>query len=132
MVDTARRTTLAVAASASIAALSGCAGVLGESRTDAELQDRTGQDEIVVAVGAGNGFAFDPAAIRVDAGTTVVWEWTGRGGGHNVVAVDGAFESALTAEAGHTFTHGFEASGTYEYVCTPHQTQGMRGVVHVV
>ncbi|ESP90042.1 halocyanin 2 [Candidatus Halobonum tyrrellensis G22] len=31
--------------------------------------------------------AFDPAAVAVDAGTTVTWEWTGRGGEQDVVAV---------------------------------------------
>ncbi|MFC6823528.1 halocyanin domain-containing protein [Halopelagius fulvigenes] len=96
--------------------------------------DTTGNSEVTVAVGASgnNGnYAFDPAAVRVDAGTTVVWEWTGEGASHNVSAKDGSFESEMTGEKGHTFSQTFEEAGTYKYVCTPHQAMGMRGAVVV-
>jgi halocyanin-like protein len=96
--------------------------------------DATGEDEVTVTVGAeGNGgtFAFDPAAFRVDSGTTVVWEWTGDGGGHDVVAEDGSFESDLQSDAGATFEHDFEEAGTYRYACTPHKSMGMKGAVVV-
>jgi halocyanin-like protein len=135
MVEHTRRALVASVGAVSLAAAAGCAGVTGgegSQEQDAEPVDRTGTDTVTVAVGAGNGLAFDPANVRVDAGTTVVWEWTGKGGGHNVVAVDERFESELVDEAGHTFEHTFTESGTHEYVCTPHQTQGMRGWVEVV
>jgi halocyanin-like protein len=96
--------------------------------------DETGSSEVTVEVGAGGnggGFAFSPAAIRVDSGTTVVWEWTGDGGNHNVSAEDGSFESETVGEAGHTFEHTFEESGTYKYACTPHKAMGMKGAVVV-
>jgi len=96
--------------------------------------DETGSDEVTIAVGAsGNGgnFAFDPAAVRVSSGTTVVWEWTGQGAQHNVAAEGGGFESDMSAEEGHTFEHTFSEAGTYEYACTPHRTLGMKGVVVV-
>jgi len=96
--------------------------------------DETGSDEVTVEVGSqGNGgaFGFGPAAVAVSSGTTVVWEWTGDGGGHNVVAENGDFESETTSEAGFTFEHTFESSGTYEYVCVPHETMGMKGAVVV-
>ncbi|SDM94650.1 halocyanin domain-containing protein [Halogranum gelatinilyticum] len=96
--------------------------------------DETGQSEVTVTVGAegNNGaFAFDPPAIRVDPGTTVVWEWTGGGGSHNVVAEDGSFESELVGESGHTFSHTFESEGTTKYACVPHKPMGMKGAVVV-
>ncbi|AXG11748.1 halocyanin domain-containing protein [Haloplanus rubicundus] len=96
--------------------------------------DETGGDEVTVAVGAeGNGgaYAFGPPAVRVSSGTTVVWEWTGQGAQHNVAAESGGFESDLSAEEGFTFEHTFSESGTYTYVCTPHRTLGMKGVVVV-
>lgn len=96
--------------------------------------DATGEDEVTVRTGAeGNGgnYAFDPAAVRVSAGTTVVWQWTGEGAAHNVAAKDGGFESEMTAEEGFTFSHTFEESGTHKYVCTPHKAMGMKGVVVV-
>ncbi|EMA46036.1 halocyanin domain-containing protein [Halococcus saccharolyticus] len=96
--------------------------------------DKTGQSQIEISVGAkGNGgnFAFSPPAIRVDAGTTVTWKWTGEGGGHNVVAENGAFESDIASEAGHTFEHTFETEGAVKYACLPHKSMGMRGAVLV-
>ncbi|MFB6302070.1 MAG: halocyanin domain-containing protein [Haloferacaceae archaeon] len=100
---------------------------------DGSIADRTGQSEVTVEVGAeGNGgsFAFAPPAIRVDAGTTVVWEWTGKGGQHNVVARDGAdFESELVSEAGHAFSWTAEGSGPVTYVCVPHESLGMKGAI---
>ncbi len=97
--------------------------------------DYRGEDEVRVSVGAGeNGLLFDPAAILIDEGTTVVWEWTGEGGGHNVAAVDDAFESELVDEAGHTFEHTFDDASegdVYTYVCTPHEAVGMKGAVAV-
>lgn len=89
------------------------------------------EDEIVVAVGANGGLAFDPAAILIESGMTVVWEWTGDGGQHNVVHVDDAFESDLTGDAGHTFDHTFDESGIYRYVCEPHRQAGMKGAIAV-
>mgnify|MGYP000595621113 CR=1 FL=1 len=129
-----RRQLLAVAGSASIAGIAGCAGVLLPSGDDGEAEtvDRTDEETVAVAVGADGGFSFAPAAIRVDVGTTVVWEWTGVGGSHNVVDRGGAFESGLAAAEGHAFEHEFRTAGTYEYVCTPHQTRDMEGTVEVV
>ena len=139
MRDSSRRAFLAAAGTASAAALAGCVdAVLPGAGSDAagsspdDRVDRTGESNVAVAVGADGGYAYAPAHIRIDAGTTVTWEWTGVGGGHNVYAVDGSFESELVIEEGHTFEREFESPGTYEYVCTPHQTRGMRGSVEVV
>jgi halocyanin-like protein len=99
--------------------------------------DRRGQSEVTVEVGTeGNGgaFAFEPAAVRVDPGTTVIWEWTGEGGGHNVVSEEGtdySYESELVSEAGFTFEHTFEQEGISKYYCTPHRSLGMKGAVVV-
>ena len=96
--------------------------------------DETGSDSVTVEVGTeanGGYYGFGPAAIRVSAGTTVTWEWTGQGSSHNVAAEDGSFESELVAEEGHTFEHTFESAGTTKYVCVPHEALGMKGVVVV-
>ena len=99
------------------------------------VTDRTGQSEVTVQTGAeGNGgnLAFEPAAIRIDTGTTVVWEWTGKGGSHNVAAESGGdFESDLVSDAGHTFEQTFESTGVITYFCSPHRGVGMKGAVIV-
>jgi halocyanin-like protein len=97
--------------------------------------DGTGRETVTVSVGAGDsGLAFEPAAIAIDPGTTVIWEWTGEGGGHNVAAEDGSFESQTVSEAGHTFEHTFgeDTNGDiFKYVCVPHQALGMVGAIAV-
>lgn len=112
-------------------------GYLDEvSNYDGTVTDARGQDSVSVSVGAegNNGFfAFDPAAVHVDNGTTVTWEWTGKGGGHNVVADDGEFKSGdeYVSEEGHTYEYTFEESGNYLYYCEPHEMSGMLGAVVV-
>jgi len=100
-----------------------------------EVTDATGQGEVTITVGAqGNGgaFAFDPPAVQVDPGTTIIWEWNGEGGQHNVVAEEGGeFESELTAEAGFTFEQTFDSEGVIKYFCQPHRALGMKAVVVV-
>jgi len=96
--------------------------------------DETGKSEVTVEVGvSGNNgaFAFGPAAVRVDPGTTVVWEWTGEGTPHNVVAEDGSYQSEMISEAGATFSHTFESAGVSKYACVPHKAMGMKGAVVV-
>ena len=107
------------------------------SNYDGTTVDATGQSEVRVTVGAeGNqgNFAFDPPAVRVDPGTTVVFEWNGAGGSHNVVEADedGAdYESELMGEAGATFSLTFESAGLSRYYCSPHLSLGMKGAVVV-
>ena len=134
MNERTRRGLLAAVGAASTAGLAGCTGLLlpGDDDGDAQTVDRTGEGSVSIAVGADGGVSFAPAAVRVDAGTTVVWEWTGVGGSHNVVDRGGAFDSGLAAAEGHTFEREFVTPGTYEYVCTPHQTRDMEGTIEVV
>ncbi|MFD1600945.1 halocyanin domain-containing protein [Halobellus rarus] len=109
-------------------------GYLAETSNYDGVADRTGNDEVTVTVGAeanGGNFGYGPAAVRVSPGTTVVWEWNGRGSLHNVAAEDGSFESEQVQESGHTFSQTFEETGTVKYYCTPHETIGMKGVVVV-
>ncbi|WP_200531536.1 halocyanin domain-containing protein [Halorubrum sp. LN27] len=135
MIDRTRREALAGVGTVAAAALAGCADAVvpgGDEEGEPDPIDRTGEERVTVAVGADAGFAFAPANLVVDAGTTVRWEWTGAGGAHNVVDKGGAFESELTGEEGHAFKHAFAESGAFEYVCTPHQTRGMEGRIEVV
>lgn len=101
-----------------------------------ELVDLTGQDSITIEVGAGGqGFTFAPPAVNIDPGTEVVWEWTGNGGAHNVVAREQStsdFDSGETvAEEGTTFSHTFEEEGNNFYHCEPHTSVGMHGAIVV-
>jgi halocyanin-like protein len=99
---------------------------------DGEVVDKTGSDTVTVKVGAGDGLAFGPAAVHVDNGATVEWEWTGEGGAHNVVADGGEFESGSAVNTtGVQFEYTFEEDGIYNYYCQPHEASGMLGSVVV-
>ena len=132
-----RRAYLSVVAGASVA-LAGCGGGREEygdwfsnvDNYDGEI-DRTGEGRVVVAVGADDGFAFDPAAIQVDAGTAVSWQWTGTGGRHNVVERGGAFASPYYQDAGEAWEYTFDEAGLFPYYCDPHREMGMKGGVRV-
>jgi halocyanin-like protein len=104
----------------------------GANNYDGSVADETGADEVTVDVGASDGLAFGPAAVHVDNGATVVWEWTGDGGAHNVVADGGEFDSGdPVGEAGTTFEQTFEEDGIYTYFCSPHESSGMVGAIVV-
>jgi len=134
------RTTLGVAAAATVAHPAAAQddpydGWFDDVGNYEGTVDYSGEDEVEVQVGTGDtGVEFEPPAIQVDPETTVVWEWTGEGGSHNVVEEDEVFESELADEAGHTFEHTFEADDdgeVFRYVCTPHEANNMFGAVAV-
>lgn len=107
------------------------------ANVDGGFEDARGQSEVTVDVGAqGNdgNFAFGPAGLWVDSGTTVRWNWTGEGGAHNVVAEEGPANldsgSSVTA-TGVQYEHTFEEGGITTYFCNPHRSLGMKGAVAV-
>ena len=101
---------------------------------DGSIADETGSGSVEIAVGAGeNGYAFDPAAVRVSPGTTITWAWTGEGSAHNVVSKgDGPLDSGEPA-IGESVTYEatLDSPGVYRYYCNPHQSLGMKGAVVV-
>ena len=99
-----------------------------------EVVDATDRDVVTVGVGAaGNGgrLAFDPPAIHVSKGTTVVWEWLVDGERHDVRAADGSFASEPSAQVGNRYAVRFDGDGVVKYECEGHSDDGMRGVVVV-
>ncbi len=114
---------------------------LDDAREFDTTDDRRGQEEVTVAVGAGDeGLAYDPAALWIDPGTTVIFEWTGDGGGHNVAREAGTENfgfDEIIAEPGvhyeYTFTEedAEENDGIVLYKCTPHEGQGMKGGIAI-
>ncbi len=127
----------AVAATADSAAAQSYGGWMADVSNYEGTVDYTGREEVSVSVGAGeDGLLFDPPAVLVDPGTTVVWEWTGTGGARGVVHdPDGdgepAFESEVVDDAAHTFSYEFRESATFRYYSPDHRNDGMKGVVAV-
>ena len=141
-----RRKFVATIGGAGTVAIAGCLGGddppeepevgdwFGPTRNYDGFEDRTDEDEITVLVGTGErGWEFDPPAITVREGTTIVFEWTGRGGDHNVEHADDDWQNpqGLVSEEGHTWSRTFNSPGTHKYTCWPHEHQGMRGAIFV-
>jgi plastocyanin len=71
-------------------------------------------------------FDFSQKSLTVKAGETVVW--TNTGATEHTVKGPGFFSKAI--EPGATYSHRFDASGTFSYFCTLHP-QAMRATVVV-
>jgi plastocyanin len=100
--------------------LAGCGGD-GGGNDGADAAPVTGVAEV-----AAKDNQFTPPAIEVPAGTTVTWEFEDGLVPHDVTA-DG-WTSGDPRRKG-SFTHTFDAPGTYPYRCTVHD--GMTGRVVV-
>ncbi len=84
------------------------------------------------------GMAFAPASIIVAVGEPVSFSLSTS---HNAVEVDEAtwegngstpLEGGFSVELGGSAVLTFDEPGTYFYVCTPHASMGMKGVITVV
>jgi plastocyanin len=65
-----------------------------------------------------DNFSFTPANADVPVGTTVTW--TNHDDiPHNVVSPERKFKSSVL-DTDETFSHKFEAAGTYKYYCSIH------------
>ncbi|MFW6434942.1 MAG: halocyanin domain-containing protein [Halovenus sp.] len=106
---------------------------VGANGYEGEVVDNTGQDSVTVIVGAGDdGLAFDPPAMQIDSGTTIVWEWSGEGGAHNVIPAEDSEitefgQEETTDEEGYTVEDTLEEEGLGLYLCDPHRSAGMHG-----
>jgi plastocyanin len=60
---------------------------------------------------------FEPGALQVEPGTTVVWAWASGGVQHNVTFAD---DVASGTQGSGTFERTFPTAGDYPYLCTIH------------
>ena len=74
---------------------------------------------------------FSEDIVTVTAGATITWVPTAKG--HNVEFVHGPDGVELPAKSklNQEYSYTFETPGVYVYVCTPHASMGMIGVVLV-
>lgn len=75
--------------------------------------------------------AFSPTKVTVSKNTKVTWRWSADSGEHDVVSRGSKrFKSSQIKGSGvHRYT--FKKSGTYRYVCTLHEDDGMVGRIVV-
>jgi len=98
---------------------------------DGSAEDMTGEGAVTIQNGINSpDYEYDPAVVRVDAGTEVTWEWASDG--HSVEHVDGPgdFDSGIENE-GYDFSYTFDEEGVVLYECGPHSGIGHLGAVVV-
>jgi len=74
------------------------------------------------------GFAFQPSALTVKAGTTVTWV-NQDSAAHTVVSDSGGEISSQDIPNGQSYSHTFNTAGTYTYHCGIHPS--MKGTIVV-
>jgi len=82
---------------------------------EVELADET--TETGVEFVAIENFAFEPAVLTIQMGTTVTW--TNEDSALHTATAEGIFDSG-TLSKGESWSYSFEDSGTYDYICTYH------------
>ena len=73
------------------------------------------------------GFAFNPAAIVVPAGTTITW--TNEDSARHTVTLDNGAVTSDALSTGATYSQTFTSAGTFAYHCSIHPS--MKGSVTV-
>ena len=86
-----------------------------------------------------SGFAFDQADLSVAVGETVCWIWTDESMAHNVAQINnegdtsrkmgGAYSGQAETTVDYRMT--FDEDGTFHYICEPHVSMDMVGVVTI-
>ena len=81
-----------------------------------------------VTVDVGDDF-FDPFALQIEPGDTVVWQWVGTEGDHSVTTEDGQIETfdsdpgnnePVHAPGSEPFRYTFDEPGRVTYLCKTH------------
>lgn len=106
-------------------------GWLADTSNFSGVVDRRGESRVTVEVGAaGNGgaFAFEPAAVHVDPGTEVVWEWVGDKT-YDVVDDAMGYRSETVGGSGYRYGVTFDGHGVSKYACEEYAEFGMKGAV---
>ena len=124
---------LLVAACSSPSATPASTASIGPTASAAPSESASAAPSASAAGGSGGaavtikGFAFGPAALTVNAGTTVTW--TNEDTTGHTVTFDSGGVTSDTLQNGATFDHTFATAGTFTYHCAIHPS--MKGSVTV-
>ena len=122
MITTKRRRLLATAALLTTFLVGACSD--DEPTPDTSANGRAGAGGDAVAI---EEFTFKPADLEIEAGTTVTFTNKDEFA-HTATAKDKSFDTGNLEQDG-TFEHTFEDAGTFEYLCTIHNS--MTGTITV-
>ncbi|MES2155202.1 MAG: plastocyanin/azurin family copper-binding protein [bacterium] len=101
-----------------------CVTVMAGCSGSTTTSNPSGDQNSAVAI---RDFNFNPTTVNIHKGSAVPWTNTG-GATHTVTANDGSFDSGNIA-AGGSYSHTFDAVGTFAYHCKLHAS--MTGTITV-
>jgi len=81
--------------------------------------------------GKSGEYIYDPAEFTFGRGQQVTFVLTSEGEFHTFTVPDLEIDVHVDAWKSKALTYTFDEPGTYELVCTPHETLGMTGVITV-
>jgi len=88
-------------------------------------------DDVIITVDSTN-LQFSPSDITIKEGQAVRFFWSGELLPHNAVSTDGLFDSGdPSRNVDYRFVFEIGMSGSYEFVCEPHEQLGMVGEITV-
>jgi plastocyanin len=88
-------------------------------------------DDVIITVDSTN-LQFSPSDITIKEGQAVRFFWSGELLPHNAVSTDGLFDSGdPSRNVDYRFVFENGMSGSYEFVCEPHEQLGMVGEITV-
>ena len=106
-------------------------GSLSTTETEscpAAESEATGGTAVAVNLEDPNGsgkYQFDPADFTFDVGETVEFTLTAETEFHTFTVCDLKIDQSLLPGDTTTFSFTFDKAGTYELICTPHESLGM-------
>jgi plastocyanin len=119
----------ALVAGALLVAACGGGGTTGTKDTKATSKDAkpAGKADQTVNMVAGN--KYEPAAVTVQTGQTV--QWVNQDSQVHDVKFQQGESSPNVMQAGAMWSRTFSSAGTFPYICTYHEAEGMTGTVTV-
>lgn len=74
---------------------------------------------------------FSEEIVTIDAGQSITWLATDKGHNVQIIAGPEGYDLPKKSKVSKDVTLTFDQDGVYVYVCTPHATMGMIGIVVV-
>ena len=74
---------------------------------------------------------FKPKRTTISKNTLVTWRWASDAGAHDVTSRGSKRFKSSAIKSGGVHRYRFKKAGTYNYVCTLHEDQGMTGRIIV-
>ena len=107
-----------------------CGGTSGQGSEEIRIVGKR-VDVNMEDPGKSGEYVYDPAEFTFERGEQVTFVMTSEGEFHTFTVPDLEIDVHVDAWKTKALTYTFDEPGTFELVCTPHETLGMTGVITV-